>query len=784
MKFSRNWLQDYIEDKLSDDEVIIDSLNKKSFEVEGREKLSNGDTIFDIKVLPNRAHDALGHYFMAREICAELDLNFKKEERLNKFDSFDKDLSSVKVSIEEEKLCTRFMALRVSGIKVGDSPSWLKDRLESIGEKSINNIVDLTNYIQFSINKPMHAYDASTIEGGLCARLAKSDEQITTLDGKEIKLNTKTLIISDDKKPLALAGIKGGKNSGINEKTKEIIIESANFEPTNIRKTSQKYGIKTESSKRFENGISNNLVEDGIHLMINIIKEIFPKAKVSEITDIYPKKETEYYVPFSKKEINEILGSSYEEKDIEGALNLLNFRFEKIIPKKYIEENYKRTVGAKYKNPSNMRYDAPDAFSCSSLVSYLYKGVWMPSISVDKYVFANKVEKKDLSFGDLIFANSGEGKIYTESIEFIRGQEVKEGVDHVGIYLGEDQILHATKKEGKVVIEDMDSFIKTRTLVGFGRVCDDLEEERYLVYVPSERLDIRKKEDIGEEIGRIIGYDKLTKTLPKLNRKGSLSKDVFVENKIRESLIDSGFSEIMTYSFGNEGELEILKGLASDKEKLRNNLAKGVEKAISLNLYNSPLLSLKKIKVFEIGSVFLKDKEERHLAISIDDGQKKSNFSEEIDLYIAQIKRVLGLEKVEYENKLSKPCIVEINLSELFDSIEDKEFYESSYTETNNINLYKRVSSYPFIARDIAMWVPNNISFEGILSICGEINNPLVVNIYLFDTFEKEIDGIKKISYAFRLVFQSFEKTLTDEEVNVHMEEYYKAFRDRGYEIR
>ena len=201
MKFSKKWLQDYIVETLPPVDQIRDVLNKKAFEVEEVIPTEN-DFVFDIKVLPNRAHDALGHYGMARELCADLGLTFKEDIRLTKFEDIDKKVSAQNILIDDTKSCARFMSVKIEGIKVEDSPKWLKERLEAIGQRSINNIVDITNFVQFAINKPMHAYDARSVSGSLSARFAKKGEVLTTLDDKALSLNTKTLVIADDEKVL------------------------------------------------------------------------------------------------------------------------------------------------------------------------------------------------------------------------------------------------------------------------------------------------------------------------------------------------------------------------------------------------------------------------------------------------------------------------------------------------------------------------------------------------------------------------------------------------------
>ncbi len=784
MKFSKKWLQDYIVETLPENGVIEDALNKKAFEVEEVSAYEE-DTIFDIKVLPNRAHDALGHHGMAYELCASLSLTFNKEKEIQEdLSYFDKSVSSAQVVLEDESYCSRFMAVRIDNIVVGESPAWLKKRLMAIGQRSINNIVDITNYVQFSLNKPMHAYDARRIDGALTARFAKKGETLVTLDDKNLTLDDTTLVIADNKKILGLAGIKGGKYSGIENDTTSIILESANFNPSLIRKTSEFYGIKTDASKRFENGIANNLVIEGLHATANLIHSLCGSARKGEVTDVYPKKDVPYYVGISKNEINNILGASYNDEQIKKTLSTLSFPYEVIIPHDYIKATYPTLIGAGYKNPSSMREDAPGVFSCSSLISYLYKGIWMPSLSVDKYVFSHKITKEELLLGDLIFANSGEGTIRFESVEFLRGTAVQEGVDHVGMYTGDGNVLHATKVKGMVVEETLHDFQNGRSIIGYGRIAHDLQEERYVVRIPSVRLDIRLKEDLAEEIGRIIGYTTLTPILPKLNRNGLIPKVTYYENKVREILIARGFSEVITYTFGDVGDVEIVKGLADDKEKIRSSLGGGIHEALTRNIHNAPLLGIKVIKMFEFGNVFTPENETKHLAIALDDGSKKSNFAGEVGEALKEIEQSLGISSITQVVVSTKPYVIEIDFTKHIASLPEPNHYEAPIFAKLPPVTYKTVSPYPFISRDIAMWVSDSSDWESILALCDKVHNPLVTRIDLFDTFSKEKDGKTLTSYAFRLVFQSHERTLTDDEVNKAVEEYYTLFKGKGYEIR
>ena len=227
-----------------------------------------------------------------------------------------------------------------------------------------------------------------------------------------------------------------------------------------------------------------------------------------------------------------------------------------------------------------------------------------------------------------------------------------------------------------------------------------------------------------------------------------------------------------------------MKGLADDKEKLRSSLGRGVTEALTRNLYNAPLLGQKVIAIFEFGNVFKDGKEQKHFALAIDDGAKKSAFTEDVEMILGEIKRTLGVESIEGDTVSTKPYVIEIDFDTMIEKLPEPTTYTAPTFASLPAISYKAVSPYPFISRDIAMWVPASVTWEDISTLCDQVYNPLVARIDLFDTFSKEIEGVKKTSYAFRLVFQSYEKTLTDDEVNKDMEAYYSLFKEKGYEIR
>jgi hypothetical protein len=209
----------------------------------------------------------------------------------------------------------------------------------------------------------------------------------------------------------------------------------------------------------------------------------------------------QYKIGFSLKEFNQISGKEFTSAEVENLLSQNEFGYKKVIVGDVLRETIPVCMDAVYKKPSSMRTDAPGAFSCSSFISYLYTqaGVWMPSLSIDKYVFGLPVPKEDLKFGDLIFSNTGEGLIRTETAEYKPGTKVPEGIDHVGMFLEDNKVLHASKTIGKVGIEKITESENFRNIIGYKRMAD-IGEKRFVVLIPDGKKDLRNKEDFIKNI--------------------------------------------------------------------------------------------------------------------------------------------------------------------------------------------------------------------------------------------------------------------------------------------
>lgn len=321
MKYSYNWLQKHIDAPLP----IFGDLEQKiifhAFEVEDVEE-KDGDFIFEVKVLPDRAGDALSHYGMAREISGMMNLPLKKQEP----NQYQKE-EGLPVSIETH-LCDRYSVAVIKNIKVEESLDFIKKPLESVGQKTINNIADATNYILLDIGQPTHAFDADKISGKIVVRMAKEGESIITLSDEEKILSQDDIVIADDIGPLAIAGIKGGKRAEINKDTKNIVLEAAHFDAVSIRKTARRLGLITDAAKRFENNISAEVVSIGMENLISLVKSV-AGGEVESFTDIYNPQQEKRVISFTKKDITRILGDSITEESIEKIFSQYGYGFKK-----------------------------------------------------------------------------------------------------------------------------------------------------------------------------------------------------------------------------------------------------------------------------------------------------------------------------------------------------------------------------------------------------------------------------------------------------------------------
>jgi phenylalanyl-tRNA synthetase beta chain len=586
MKVSYNWLKWYIPEAPSP-EKLMDIFTYHVCEIESMERIlpllseegaGGGDYIFDLKILPDRAHDLLSHQGVARELASLLNISFV--DPTPKYKVPESKPTKLVKEIESDK-CRRYMGRVIRNIKIAPSPEWVVKHLESIGQRSINNIVDATNIVMYDCGQPAHVFDLSKVKNlKLKVRYAENGEKITLLGGVEKELNNTMMVIADDYgNSLDIAGIKGGQYAELTPDTKDIILECANFDPVSVRKTAQALNIFTDARKRFENDLSPERAEYGIMELSALIYEMCPEAVFEEIVDVYPQKQEVSKLSFSADRVSKILGLEVSGEEIKEILKRYNFEY--------------------------------------------------------------------------------------------------------------------TENAGK-----------------------------FEITVPPMRLDLNTEEDMTEEIGRILGYEKVKPILPKINFTSKVNEVYAKINFARNKLLNDGYSEVMTYAFRDKGEVEVLAS-ASDKKFLRANLSDGLKESLKLNQSNALLLGINEIKIFEIGTIFKKDKEEMHVAY-------------------ADKKEIKEMKLDEFAGEGNPPLL-------------------SEEGTRGGDSKFKPWSLFPFIARDIAVWVPEEVESSKVYKVIKENAGDMVIRgPELFDEFKK--DG--KVSYAFRMVFQSFDRTLTDTEVN------------------
>jgi len=596
MKISREWLQSYFEKPLPDAGVLADALTFHAFEIESVE-----GEVLDVKVTPNRGHDCLSYRGIAKELSAILNLPLVPHPYGITDVSLEPKTDALKVTIENPQLCPRFTAAYIKGIKVGPSPDWLRTALESIGQKSINNVVDATNYVMFNIGQPLHAFDAAKLtekEGvrALDVRMAKNEEKMLGLDDKEYALASSMLVIADGNtgEAVSIAGIKGGKPTGIDEATTAVVLEAANWDGVTIRKTSQALRLRTDASDRFQQVISPELTVYGLRSAVELIVKL-AGGEVVGFVDEYPQPQEMRTISVSLPKINAVLGTKLAQENV-----------------------------------------------------------------VDVF------KRLDLS-------------------------HVQQG-------------------------------------------------EEFVVTVPFDRLDLVIPEDIVEEVGRIVGYDKIPATeLTAFPNKPEVNANFYAAEHARAELTAKGYSEVYTSVFADKGERVVANKVDGVRPYLRSTLIDGLKDALEKNTRNKDLLQLYKVKLFEIGTVWKGGKEMILLGTADEGGVKETTLT-------IQEVTPLGYDDLPI-----------------------------SKTER-----YRPFSRYPFIVRDIAMWVPTQTTPEDVLAVIRATAGELLTRSEKFDEFEKG----EKTSLAFRLVFQSFEKTLTDAEANTVMEKVYAAVRAKGWEVR
>ena len=631
MKISRDWLQTFFTDPLPEASVIGDALTFHTFEIESIE-----NDVFDVKVTPNRGHDCLSYRGIAKELSAILQLPMKTDP-LRHQPELSPATDLVRVQIDEPSLCKRYIAGYIRNVSVGPSPEWLVKALESTGQRSINNVVDATNYVMFNLGQPLHAFDAgmlSNMQDGplysILVRKARDGEKMIALDAKEYAFTESTLLITDvngaHSQAIGIAGIKGGQPASITSETKDIIIESANFDGVSIRKSAQALKLRTDASARFEQVISPELAAYGMKAVAELIVSL-AGGEVVGFTDVYPVTAEKMSARVSVSQTNTTLGTTFQTKDVSGIFDRLGL------------------------------------------------------------------------------AHSETGEVFD-------------------------------------------------------------------VTAPFERLDISISEDLVEEVARIAGYEHVPETLlPQMPIAPQINTNFYYQERVRQFLIERGFSEIFTPVFTREGEKAVLNKVESDTPFLRRDLLGGVRESLDKNVRNKDLFGVAQVRLFEIGTVWRDDIESVWLCVGVEK-MKQMESAQDVLLSLGEY---LGI------TVASDPLnadVLEIPLAAIIADLPQPESYEQLPLDTDV--RYVPFSRYPFIVRDIALWVQTGTSPEEVRAVIANASGELLFRITQFDQFEKE----GRISLAFRLVFQSADRSLTDGDVSERMGSVNAAVAAKGWEVR
>ncbi len=634
--------------------------------------LSLPDIVFDLEITPNRA-DCLSLIGIAREIAATLNIPFKLPE-INLKDTGNEIGKQARVTIKEPLLCPRYLARVIRNVKISPSPFWLQRRLEMVGLRAINNVVDATNYVLMELGHPLHAFDYDQINNHhIIVRRAEEKEKFKTLEGMEYTLDKDMLVIADEKKTVALAGIMGGSNSQVNNETCNLLIESAYFDAINIRRTSKKLGLTTESSYRFERGTDFEMAAKAINRVTSLIREIAGGQVVEGIIDQYPQKIVPHNIILRPKQVNRILGIEISKKQILDFLNRLGFE------------------------------------------------------------------------------------------------------------------------------------------------CDLLEDNANLkVKVPAFRQEVSREIDLIEEIARIYKYDEIPPAVPRWKSlEYSPNREFLLEKEVKDFFVSAGFFEVMNYSFSSEGgfnklgvrdssyytkAVKVKNPLSREYSFLRTtllgNILENIFKNINYNLYD--------LKLFETGKIFFAGEknllpEEKKIVSGAICGMIEESYwqkkSRETDFFylkgvIIRLLENLGIKdyKVEkgsnilFHPKQSAKIIVAGNiqigqLGKISPWIAEKYNFDfpvyifeldmGALLKSQNLKRnYFPISKYPAVVRDVALVVPEGISYFQVSSQIKKTGGKVITQIKLFDVYQgKQIDrGFRSMAYS--IIYQSGEKTLTDKEVN------------------
>jgi len=626
------------------------------------------DIVLFINVTPNRP-DATSHRGLARDIYSVLKGKKKKVILTEKFEIpvIKTGRCPIPFKIESPEACYRYAGALVKNVQIGPSPQWLKNTLESCGIKSINNAVDIANYVMIETGQPLHFFDAKKIQGKVIIRKANSNEKMSFLDGKERTFLPDDLVIADESRPLCLAGILGGSHSAVTEETTEIFIESAWFHPSIIRKSVKGHQIHTEASYRFERHTDPEGCLPALSLAIKLLQELCKAQMSGEPEIIITKEYVSEPIAVNTRELNAFLGTDLDEKDMVDILRNLGFKI------------------------------SPD------------------------------------------------------------------------------------------------------------------EEHVFLVFPPSFKPDIKRWQDVAEEIIRIIGFDSIHRK-PKIcfSITHKQAQSSFSRNReLAKKFSNLGFIEIITYPMvdpikimDTKRHVHLLNPISSEMAVLRHSLCESMLSCAEYNLHRQQI----NLRLFEIGKVFGKENqnitETDYLGILICGNRFPESWyypQSEVDIFTlkqaVQYVSPFYVEWVESQSddnllqpvyelhvknqKVGKAGMLHKDLLQRFHLIQNIFFAELNLEMLfNNFKIsksYRTPPRFPEVRRDLAFLIPKNVPFKNVEEIVRRKGGNLLQKIVLFDVFDGKNLPEGLLSIAIALTFRHPDRTLTDQEINQIIQEIVQS---------
>jgi phenylalanyl-tRNA synthetase beta chain len=696
---------------------------------------AGGDVVYDLEITPNRPdwNSVIG---IAREIAAVTGNKLKMPEvRSQKSEIRTESLVSVR--IEAADLCPRYTARVVKGVKIGPSPDWLRTTLEKVGIRSINNVVDVTNYVMLETGQPLHAFDYHLISGSrrresaqtadgknapsddggykptIVVRRAKAGEEFITLDGQKHKLAAENLLIADEEKGIALAGIMGGQNTEINEKTVDVLIESAYFSPTNIRRTSKALGLRSESSYRFERGADIGICDWASQRAAQLILETAGGQLAEGVVDVYPKPAEPKQVTLRHHKVNELLGIHLQPEECEFYLGQLGLRQV---------HRQARPVGTS--SPSE-----PATFQ-------------VPTFRVDLKREVDLIEEIARLHGvEKIPATPPRGAIGANEFDSVHDQiaEARRILSGLGLHEAQGQTLMAksevrSQKSEEIVLlanplsSDMD-VLRPGLLPG-------------LIHSLRHNVSHKNYDVALFEVGRV--FKNVAQTSPSAG-----SPDV------PPGSATGSRANPQAGSLRYIEERRVAIALTGQRAL---NFWNGAERDAKFDAYDLKGLVEEFLEQFGVrGVTFARRTESTALFL------ESATIALGGKLPLGEIGQLSPVLAKKYDLR-DAVFLAELNLDQLL-------------ARRNPNKSFKPLPQFPAIRRDVAMLVPEGTTHHAVLQTVKQARPSNLEGVELFDVFRgKNVpEGQKSLAYAF--TYRSPEKTLTDAEVNAAHAKIVEAFK-------